>query len=256
MATRRYAFGRADEATHPDSMRATLAEFASTFIFVFAGEGSGLALVKIYQDSAFSAGELLALALAHAFALFAAVSASMHVSGGHVNPAVTFGALIGGRISVVRAVYYWIAQLLGSIVAALLLRLVTNNMRPSGFHLSPGVGVGHMFILEIVMTFGLMYTVYGTAIDPKRGAVSNIAPLAIGLIVGANILVGGPFDGACMNPALAFGPSLVGWRWQQHWIFWVGPLLGAALAALVYEYAVIPIEPPPHHHQPLATEDY
>jgi len=84
--------------------------------------------VKIYQDSAFSAGELLALALAHAFALFAAVSASMHVSGGHVNPAVTFGALVGGRISVVRAVYYWVAQLLGSIVAALVLRLVTNNM--------------------------------------------------------------------------------------------------------------------------------
>ena len=83
---------------------------------------------KIYMDTAFSAGELLALALAHAFALFAAVSASMHVSGGHVNPAVTFGALIGGRISVVRAIYYWLAQLLGAIVASLLLRLVTNNM--------------------------------------------------------------------------------------------------------------------------------
>lgn len=83
---------------------------------------------KIYRDSASSAGELLAIALAHAFALFAAVSASMHVSGGHVNPAVTFGALVGGRISVVRAIYYWIAQLLGAIVAALLLRLATNNM--------------------------------------------------------------------------------------------------------------------------------
>ena len=83
---------------------------------------------KIYKDPGASAGELVAIALAHAFALFAAISASMHVSGGHVNPAVTFGALLGGRISVLRAVYYWIAQLLGSIVAALLLRLVTNNM--------------------------------------------------------------------------------------------------------------------------------
>ncbi|XP_027358546.1 probable aquaporin TIP-type alpha [Abrus precatorius] len=255
MSTRRYAFGRVDEATHPDSMRATLAEFASTLIFVFAGEGSGLALVKIYKDAAFSASELVAIALAHAFALFAVVSASMHVSGGHVNPAVTFGALLGGRISVLRAIYYWIAQLLGSIVAALLLRLVTNNMRPSGFHVAPGVGAVHMLILEIIMTFGLMYTVYATAIDPKRGAVSNIAPLAIGLIVGANIFVGGAFDGACMNPALAFGPSLVGWRWHYHWIFWVGPLIGAALAALLYEYVVIPTEPP-HTHQPLAPEDY
>ncbi|RYR58023.1 hypothetical protein Ahy_A05g023681 [Arachis hypogaea] len=255
MATRRYAFGRVDEATHPDSMRATLAEFASTFIFVFAGEGTGLALDRIYKDEAFSAGELLSLALAHAFALFAAVSASMHVSGGHVNPAVTFGALIGGRISVVRAIYYWVAQLLGSIVASLLLRLVTNNMRPGGFHVTSGLGAGHGLILEIVMTFGLMYIVYATAIDPKRGSIGAIAPLAIGLIVGANILVGGPFDGACMNPALAFGPSLVGWRWHYHWIYWVGPLIGAAIAAIMYEYIIIPVEPP-HTHQPLAPEGY
>ncbi|CAL0322326.1 unnamed protein product [Lupinus luteus] len=255
MASRRYGFGRVDEATHPDSMRATLAEFVSTFIFVFAGQGSGLALDKIYIDAALSAGELLALALAHAFALFAAVSASMHVSGGHVNPAVTFGALIGGRISVVRAIYYWIAQLLGAIVAALILRLVTNNMRPNSFHVSPGVGAGHGLLLEIIMTFGLMYTVYATAIDPKRGTSGALAPLAIGLIVGANILVGGPFDGACMNPALAFGPSLVGWRWHYHWIYWVGPFIGAALAALIYEYGVIQTEPP-QNHQPLAPEDY
>lgn len=83
---------------------------------------------KIYRDAGSSAGELVAIAAAHAFALFAAVAASMHVSGGHVNPSVTFGALLGGRISVLRAVYYWVAQLVGAILAALLLRLVTNNM--------------------------------------------------------------------------------------------------------------------------------
>ena len=120
-----------------------------------------------------------------------------------------------------------------------------------------GVGAAHGLILEIAMTFGLVYTVYATAIDPKRGTIGTIAPLAIGLIVGANILVGGPFDGACMNPARAFGPSLVGWRWNYHWVFWVGPLLGAALAALIYEYVVIPPAEPPHpHHQPLAPADY
>ncbi|KAF3975561.1 hypothetical protein CMV_001200 [Castanea mollissima] len=275
-----------------------------------------------------SASELVAIALAHALALFAAVSASINVSGGHVNPAVTFGTLLGGRISVVRAIYYWIAQLLGSIVAALLLRLVTN-MRPVGFYVSHGVGewhgvileivmtfglvytvyataidpkrgslgtiaplaiglivganilvggpfdgasmnparafgpalVGwrwdnHGVILEIVMTFGLVYTVYATAIDPKRGSLGTIAPLAIGLIVGANILVGGPFDGASMNPARAFGPALVGWRWDNHWIYWVGPLIGGALAGLIYEYMVIPTDVPHHTHQPLAPEDY
>jgi len=126
--------------------------------------------------------------------------------------------------------------------------------RPEGFSLSVGVGALHGLILEIGLTFGLMYTVYATAMDPKRGAISTVAPLAIGLVVGANILAGGPFDGACMNPARAFGPALVGWRWENHWIFWVGPLLGAALAAVLYEFVVIPIEPPPH--QPLPAEEY
>ncbi|BAT94859.1 hypothetical protein LR48_Vigan02g178200 [Vigna angularis] len=251
--TRRYEFGT-NESSHPDSIRATIAEFISTCIFVFVGEGSVLALNQIYKEPGSSASELVVIAVAHAFALFAAIAASAHVSGGHVNPAVTFGALLGGRISVLKAIYYWIAQILGSIVAALLLRLVTNNMRPEGFSLSVGVGAVHGLILEIGLTFGLMYTVYATAMDPKRGTVSTIAPLAIGLVVGANILAGGPFDGACMNPARAFGPALVGWRWQNHWIFWVGPLLGAALAAVLYEFVVIPIEPPPH--QPLPAEEY
>lgn len=258
MATRRYAIGRMDEANHPDSIRATVAEFFSTCIFVFAGEGSALALRKIYRDEGASSGELVVLALAHAFSLFAAISASMHVSGGHVNPAVTFGALIGGRISVLKAVYYWIAQLVGSVVASLLLRLVTNNMRPQAFNLAINVGAGHGLVLEIAMTFGLMYVVYATAIDPKRGTIGTIAPLAIGLVVGANVLAGGPFDGACMNPARAFGPALVGWRWDNHWIFWVGPLIGAAIAAVIYEYIMVPTVPSQTHpqHQPLVAEDY
>ncbi|KAJ4844482.1 putative aquaporin TIP3-2 [Turnera subulata] len=255
---RRYAFGRAEEAYHPDSMRATLAELVSTFIFVFAGEGSVLALDKIYTETAPPASSgLVIVALAHALALFAAVASSMNVSGGHVNPAVTFGALVGGRISVLRAFYYWLAQILGSILASLLLRLVTNGMRPQGFHVHSGVGEIHGLILEIVLTFGLVYVVYATAIDPKRGSLGIIAPLAIGLIVGANILVGGPFDGASMNPARAFGPALVGWRWRNHWIYWLGPFIGGGLAALIYEYMVIPTEPPLHTtHQPLAPEDY
>ncbi|PPD98974.1 hypothetical protein GOBAR_DD03998 [Gossypium barbadense] len=244
MPPRRYQFGRADEATHPDSMRATLAEFLSTIIFVFAGEGSILALDKMYKDTSATPARLVMIALAHGLSLFAAVASSVNVSGGHVNPAVTFGALLCGRISLVRALYYWIAQLLGSI-------------RPGGFALASGVGELRGLILEIVLTYGLVYTVYATGIDPKRGSVGTIAPLAIGLIVSANILVGGPFDGAAMNPARAFGPALVGWRWNHHWIYWVGPLIGGGLAALMYEYMVIPAAEPAHPtHQPLAPEDY
>lgn len=253
---RRYAFGRPEEATHPDSMRATLAEFISTFIFVFAGEGCLLALRKLYgPDATTGASSLLVIALAHAFGLFAAVAVSLNVSGGHVNPAVTFGALLGGRISFLRAFLYWIAQLLGAIIAALLLRLVTDGMRPIGLGVAYGEHSVNAFILEIVMTFGLVYTVYATAIDPKRGSLGTIAPLAIALVVGANILAGGPFDGASMNPARAFGPALIGWRWRHHWVYWVGPLIGGGLAGLIYEFIIIPTETP-HAHQPLAPEDY
>ncbi|CAH8334581.1 unnamed protein product [Eruca vesicaria subsp. sativa] len=256
-ARRAYGFGRADEATHPDSIRATLAEFLSTFVFVFAAEGSILSLDKLYWNHAAHAGTntpggLVLVALAHAFALFAAVSAAVNVSGGHVNPAVTFGALIGGRLSLIRAIYYWIAQLLGAILACLLLRLSTNGMHQVLEQLTD-------LCSRSFLTFGLVYVVYSTMIDPKRGSLGVIGPLAIGLIVGANILVGGPFSGASMNPARAFGPALVGGRWDDHWIYWVGPFIGGALAAIIYEFMVIPSEPPiTHytHHQPLAPEDY
>lgn len=258
MPPRRYAFGRAEEATHPDSIRATLAEFISTFIFVFAGEGSVLAMVKMYKDTSLTSSSLVMTALAHTLGLFAAVASSMNVSGGHVNPAITFGALVGGRVSVLRALYYWVAQLLGAVVAALLLRFSTNGYRPEGFWVGGGVGIGNAVIMEIIMTFGLVYVVYATAIDPKRGSLGTLAPLAIAFIFGANILVGGPFEGAAMNPARAFGPALVGWRWRDHWVYWVGPFVGAGLAGLIYEFGIIQPQEQAAlpHHQPLAPEDY
>ncbi|XP_047338770.1 probable aquaporin TIP3-2 [Impatiens glandulifera] len=263
MPPRRYEFGRPEEATHPDSMRAAVSEFLSTFIFVFAGEGSVLALNKMYHGTALSASGLVFIALAHALALFAAVSASFNVSGGHVNPAVTFAALVGGRLSMIRALFYWIAQLLGAVVACVFLRIATHGMRPEGFAIAAGEGDWNALLMEIVLTFGLVYVVYATAIDPKRGNLGIIAPLAIGLVVGANILVGGPFDGAAMNPARAFGPALVGWRWNNHWVYWVGPLVGGGLAGLIYEYGIMSdhhhqaVSHLPHTvHQPLAPEDY
>lgn len=257
MPPRRYAIGRADEATHPDSARATLSEFLSTFVFVFAAEGSVLALREAYgMDVVGAAGNLL-VALATAFALFAAVASSLNVSGGHINPAVTFGTLVAGRVSLVRALYYWVAQLLGAIVAALLLRPSTVGMRPVGLYVGRDVGNLNALLMEVVLTFGLVYTVFATAIDHKRGTLGTIAPLAIALIAGANTLVGGPFDGGCMNPARAFGPSLVGWRWNNHWVYWLGPFLGAGIAGLIYEFGIIQPEVPVHtHHQPLAPEDY
>lgn len=105
----------------------------------------------------------------------------------------------------------------------------------SAFSLSLDVSVWNALVFEIVMTFGLVYTVYALAVDPKRGNLGAIAPIAIGFIVGANILVGGAFDGASMNPAVSFGPAVVSWYWANHWVYWVGPFVGAAIAAIIYD---------------------
>ncbi|KAF7848032.1 hypothetical protein BT93_L2354 [Corymbia citriodora subsp. variegata] len=200
MPLRNIAVGRPEENYHPDALKAALAEFFSTLIFVFAGEGSGIAFNKLTDNGSTTPAGLVAAALAHGFGLFVAVSVSTNISKGHVNPAVTFGAFT-----------------------------------TSAFSLSSGVSVWNAFVLEIVMTFGLVYTVYATAIDPKRGNVGIIAPIAIGFIVGANILAGGAFDGASMNPAVSFGPALVSWSWDNHWVYWAGPLIGGGLAGLIYE---------------------
>ncbi|KAE8661178.1 Aquaporin TIP1-1 [Hibiscus syriacus] len=251
MPIRNIAVGRPEEATHPDALKAALAEFISTLIFVFAGSGSGMAFNKLTDNGATTPAGLIAASLAHGFALFVAVSVGANISGGHVNPAVTFGAFVGGNITLLRGILYWIAQLLGSTVACLLLKFATGDLGVPTFGLSSGVGVSNALVFEIVMTFGLVYTVYATAVDPKRGSLGTIAPLAIGLIVGANILAGGAFDGASMNPAVSFGPALVSWSWANHWVYWVGPLVGGGLAGLVYEFAFIS-----NTHEQLPTTDY
>ncbi|KAK8659869.1 hypothetical protein V6N13_030061 [Hibiscus sabdariffa] len=251
MPIRNIAVGRPEEATHPDALKAALAEFISTLIFVFAGSGSGMAFNKLTDNGATTPAGLVAASLAHGFALFVAVSVGANISGGHVNPAVTFGAFVGGNITLLRGILYWIAQLLGSTVACLLLKFATGDLAVPAFGLSSGVGVSNALVFEIVMTFGLVYTVYATAVDPKRGSLGTIAPLAIGLIVGANILAGGAFDGASMNPAVSFGPALVSWSWENQWVYWVGPLVGGGLAGLIYEFVFIS-----NTHEQLPTTDY
>ncbi|CAL9094840.1 Major intrinsic protein [Musa troglodytarum] len=251
MPISRIAVGTTEEATHPSALKAALAEFICTFIFVFAGQGSGMAYSKMTSGGAATPTGLIMAALAHAFALFVAVSVGANISGGHVNPAVTFGAFVGGNITLLRGVLYWVAQLLGSTAACLLLHFATGGLETGTFGLSSGVSVWEALVLEAVMTFGLVYTVYATAVDPRKGSLGAIAPIAIGFIVGANILVGGAFDGASMNPAVSFGPAFVSWSWTHQWVYWLGPLSGGALAGLVYEIFFICST-----HEQLASADY
>jgi len=108
-------------------------------------------------------------------------------------------------------------------------------------------------IWEIILTFSLLFTVYATIVDPKKGSLDGFGPLLTGFVVGANILAGGAFSGASMNPARSFGPALVSGNWTDHWVYWVGPLIGGGLAGFIYENVLIdrPHVPVADDEQPL-----
>jgi aquaporin TIP len=207
---------------------AGIAEFVGAFALVFVGCGSVM-----------SGGGLVGVALAHGIILAVMVSSLGHISGAHFNPAVTFGFLVTRRIAPVLAVAYWIAQFVGAVAAALLLKWIypdriSDATKLGAPALSPQISVGAGFVVEVILTFFLVWVVFATAADP-RGAFAIIAGLAIGLTVAADILIGGPLTGAMMNPARAFGPMLVQNVWSNGWIWYIGPLLGGALAALAYD---------------------
>lgn len=115
--------------------------------------------------------------------------------------------------------------------------------------IASGVGAIEGLVFEIVITFGLVYTVYATAADPKKGSLGTIAPIAIGLVVGANILAAGPFSGGSMNPARSFGPAVVSGDYGGNWIYWAGPLIGGGLAGLLYSNVFMH-----HQHAPLSAQ--
>ena len=183
---------------------------------------------------------LVAIALAHGVAIAFLVYATANISGGHLNPAVTFAAFLTKKISAARGLMFVVAQLGGAVVGALLLLAtipgaVDTNL---GAHaLGPDVSVGMGLLMEIVITFALVFVIFATAVDPR--GMGNLAPLAIGLTVLVDHLLAVPITGASMNPARSFGPALVSGEWAGHWLYWAGPLLGGALAGLVYQMAFI-----------------
>ena len=216
--------------------RATLAEFIATLLFVFLGAGTVVVTGGLMKEELTSA-RLVAIALAHGFAIALLVAATAKISGGHINPAVTFGALLTGKIDPSRAVMYAVAQLLGAVAGAGLLGLVIPGPAQGtlGAHgLGAGVTAGGGLLAEIILTFALVFVVFATAIDPK--GLGHVAPAAIGLTVLVDHLIGVPVTGASMNPARSFGPAVVAGAWSDHWVFWIGPLVGGGLAALVYEF--------------------
>ncbi|RME50066.1 MAG: aquaporin [Caldilineae bacterium] len=205
--------------------KALVAEFIGTFALVFIGAGAG----------ALGVGGLVGVALAHGLVVLTFAYAYGHISGTHVNPAVTFGLWVGKQIDTATAIAYVVVQLLGGIVAGLMLAFVLSGV-PSASSLgatvlAPGVTPLQGLVVETILTFFLVNAVFHTAVSGKAG---NAAGAAIGLTLSLDILMGGPLTGASVNPARTLGPAVASGNYSDIWLYFVGPLLGGALAALLY----------------------
>lgn len=215
-----------------------VAELVGTFFFFFIGFGSIVAIGTAKVDPA--AG-LLVVGLAHGLALAIAVTALGHVSGGHFNPAVTISMMVTGNISVILGLLYIVAQVVGGVLSLLALKLVIPTAAYVGLGApAPAAGVDYIpaIILEAILTFFLVLVIFGTAVDNRAAKVGGFA---IGLTIFIDILVGGPFTGGQMNPAHAISGALVNGPIDGNaLIYWIGPILGGILAALLYNGLFLP----------------
>lgn len=212
-----------------------IAELIGTFALVFVGAATGL-----YQEG------LLAVALAHGLTLAVFTYAFGHISGTHVNPAVTFGLALNGTVKWSEAVVYWVAQFAGALLAAFFLRSIVGLVNANAFKGAETAGIlteQHPYAalaVEIVLTFFLVNTILQTAVAGKGGPMAG---LAIGTTLAIAILAGGPLTGASLNPARTFGPAVAAGsaaNGMMYLIYFVGPLVGAAIAVGVFKLLSMP----------------
>ncbi len=230
-----------------DPWRHFTAEFVGTFALVFIG-GGAIITTPLLQMQAI----VLNIALAHGIILALLVTATMRISG-HLNPAVTMGFLVTRRIDPMMAVVYWIAQFTAAIIAAYALKAlyppaVAMATKLGAQSISNDTSMLQAISLEAIATFFLMFVVMGTAVDPRAPKVGGFA---IGLTVTAGILAIGPLTGGSMNPARSFGPAVAMMSFQGQAAYWIGPTIGAIVAALLYEKLLMPHDVEPVDHGPI-----
>jgi len=227
-----------------DSLRHFTAEFVGTFALVFFGGASIMAA----QATRMEAGPI-AVALAHGLILAVLVSATMRISG-HFNPAITIGFLAARRIEAMMAGVYVAAQILAAILAAYALKwlmpdALASATRLGGQSVALEVTGSQAIGLEAIATFMLCFVIFGTAVDAKAPRVGG---LAIGGTLAAGILAIGPFTGGSLNPARSFGPAVASGIFEGQAVFWIGPIIGAIAAALLYELLFIRRDREPADH--------
>lgn len=227
-----------------DSLRHFVAEFVGTFALVFVGGASIMAAAASRMESG-----LVVAAFAHGLIIAVMVSALMRISG-HFNTAVTIGFLAARRIEPIMAGVYIAAQVLGSIAAAYALKgllppALTEATRIGGQSIALEISAIQAVGLEAIATFFLVFVIFGTAVDPKA---PRIGGLAIGLTITAGILAIGPFTGGSLNPARSLGPAIASGIFEGQAVYWIGPVVGAVIAALLYDTLFIRREREPLDH--------
>jgi aquaporin TIP len=214
--------------------RALAVEMLGVLLFVFLAAGAAVMTMGAPADR-LSAARVLAVGLAHALAFGLAVALAAPLSGGHLNPAITLGAVMAGRMPAGRGAIYVLAQLMGAVAAAVLLNLVVPGARANGlgtFALGARVTPEQAVVVEGILTCALLLAFFATSRDALR-------PWA-GVVLGATVLLAHLFGmgltGASMNPARSFGPALVAGQWSSHWVYWVGPVAGALVAVGLWRW--------------------
>ncbi len=216
---------------NPKTLRPLAAELLGMALFVFLGAGSVAAGMAAAQSGAPNS---LMIALAHGVGMAVIASATMNISGAHINPAVTFGLFVAGKVDAGTLGRYWGAQLLGAVLGAALLK----GVLPWGAVHATSAGTP---MLSSTITFlqGILIEAM-TAISPEA---PKIGGFGIGMAIFVCMVVGGPFTGGVMNPGRAFGPALIAWQWNGQAVYWIGPLIGAGLAGLLWKMVLLPKDP-------------
>lgn len=223
--------------------RAVSAEFTAMFLFVFVCVGCALTTLGIAPGAAGYPSALLTISLAFGLTIFVLAHCFGHISGAHINPAVTCALMVAKQVHPVQGGLYMVAQFAGSIVASGVLMgcmgLQSDTM--GGFNAMSGADenkVARAFITEMILTFLLCFTVFAT-IDPSRADAGGIGPLAIGMAVGVAHLIATPITGCGINPARSLGPALFADHEKAKedlWVFLIAPFIGAVMAALLYPF--------------------
>merc|ERR1711871_664357 len=238
-------FVMGDNESFTTLLRGGAAEAIGVFLFVFTGCGAAISV----------GGGLYPIAFAFGLAIMVLVFATADISGGHLNPAVTLALLAAGKVAgknesaVTKSVVYIMCQCAGAIFGALFLKALT----PEAFHKTHlgcndhgNISPVQAIFIEIITTFTLVITIFGNAYEtgPKGGTANHVAPIPIGFAVVLGILATGRLSGGSMNPARSLGPAVAAGYWHVHYVYWVGPIIGAVLAGLLWKNVFSKLDKP------------